>query len=261
VSDDPWKVGGVPAHTRGHTSGAAYPSHMWVEGLTLYYQLTADPYALEVACRIGDFIAAYTRERLDVHRATPREGGWAMMSLAAIYDLTREERYLAAIRSIVDLYLSCKPAAFFPAAGGFMVGVAMVGLDRVRGFYRDADIRRFIPLVMDWQIEHRMSPEGLLDFHLDAEQEFMYFVDAVVPEALDIAYRLTRKDKYLRVAFRHFEFWQAGTQFHRTSDGPDLRDSRMAAAHQLSWMGCLASFARKKWLDRTQFPGSPGWRR
>jgi hypothetical protein len=55
ASSDPWKEGGIAAHCVKHTSGSCYPSHMWGEGLTLYYQLTGDRYALHVARRGGDF--------------------------------------------------------------------------------------------------------------------------------------------------------------------------------------------------------------
>lgn len=34
---------------------------------------------------------------------------------------------------------------------------------------------------------------------------------------------------------------------------PLTRDSRLAACAPVSWMGSLASFAEKGWLDRLQF--------
>src|SRR5690348_12913758 len=100
VCADRWKEGGIPHHCHRHTTGAAYPSHMWIEGLTLYYQLSGDRYALEVAKRVGDFFVKYVDERFIVVQATSREMGWALVALAAIYDLTQEQRYLGAIQRI-----------------------------------------------------------------------------------------------------------------------------------------------------------------
>ncbi|MBI2193451.1 MAG: glycoside hydrolase family 127 protein [Planctomycetes bacterium] len=252
VSDDPWKEGGVPAHCREHTRGAAYPSHIWTEGLTLYYQLTGDRRALEVACRIGDFILKYLHERFPIVTATAREGGWSLIALSALYDLTREDRYLDGIRLIVDAYLNLAPDRFFPENGSFMVGIGLVGIDRARPFYRGGDIRKFIPSVLDWQIENRRTGEGLFDFHYDSEKEGACHIQVGMPEALDIGYRLTGNERYLRVAFRQFQFWQAGTLFHVVGS-EDSKDSRVAAATQFTWMGCLESFAEKGWLDRMQF--------
>lgn len=254
VSNDPWKEGGVPAHTRSHTSGACYPSHMWIEGLTLYYQLTGDPYALIVARRIGDFEVKYINERLeDTLLATPREGGWALISLCALYDITREPRYLAAIQRLVDAYINLTPTRFFPTYGSFMVGIGIIGLDRARPFYRDADLQKFICGVLDWQIENRMSPEGLFYYHYDSEKEGAWHVQAGMPEALNIGYLISGNERYLNIAWRQFEFWEAGTLFHILGSDPLLKDSRLASAAHMSWMGCLQTFAEKGWLDQAQF--------
>jgi hypothetical protein len=254
VSDDPWKEGGVPAHTKNHTSGAAYPSHMWVEGLTLYYQLTGDPNALRVARRIGQFIVKYARERGEIMWITPREGGWALIALGALYDLIRDEEFLDGIRLIVDSCLRHEPGDFCPTAGCFMVAIALVGLDRVRAFYRDADIRKFIPRIMDWQIENRMTPDGMFDIHFDAERNCGWRIESVVPEALNVAYKITGNEKYLRLSWRQYQFWDSGVLFHVIGNDSDAHDSRLAACAHLSWMGSLASFAEKGWLDQAQFP-------
>jgi hypothetical protein len=252
-SEDPWKEGGVPAHSREHTRGAAYPSHMWIEGLTLYHQLTGDPYAVEVARRIGDFFLKYLRERQAIVKATAREGGWTLIALAALYDLTREPRYLEGIRQVVDFYLSLQPAQFFPENGTFMVAIAMVGLERVRELYREAEVRRFILGVVDWQMANRMTGEGLFNFHWDSESEGDCHVPAAMPEALNIAYRLSGDETYLRAALRQYQYWDQGTELHVMGGVRNQTDSRLAACTQLSFMGCLQSLAEKGWLDKLQF--------
>ncbi|MBI4024860.1 MAG: hypothetical protein HY360_07740 [Verrucomicrobia bacterium] len=201
----------------------------------------------------------YIHARFDVIKATGREGGWTLIALGALYDLTREERYLEGIRRVVDWYLSQKPGEFFPENGSYFVGIALIGLDRVRSFYRDKEIQKFIPGILDWQIENRMSGEGLFDFHFDSESEGGCAVQAAMPEALNIGWLISGDERYLRVALRQFQFWEAGTLFH--SIGNVATDSRVAASAQFSWMGCLQSFAEKGWLDRMQLddPGkNPG---
>lgn len=253
VSLDEWKEGGVPAHGRHHTGGAAYPSHMWIEGLTLYHQLTGDPNALRVGKRIGDFFLKYIHERTDILVATGREGGWTLIALGALYDLTREERYLKGIRKCVDLFLALKPSAYFSEDASFMVGVNLIGLDRVRLFYRNKEIQKHILAVLDWQIENRMSPGGVFDFHFDSELEGAHYVESSIPEALNIGYKISGDERYLRVALRQYQFWENGTFLQVLAEPPMRSDSRLAACTHLTWMGCLQSFAEKGWLDRMQF--------
>ncbi len=252
VSADPWKEGGVPAHCAGHTSGSAYPSHMWVEGLLLYYQLSGDPYALRVARRVGDFFLKYIAERFNIVASTGREMGWSLVALAALYDVTGDDRYLDGCRTIVDHFLPRGVASFFPTDATFCVGVALIGLDRVRPYYRGEEIARFIPAVLDWLMAHRCDGLGLFDYWLDRERKAFPSLQAHLPEALYQGYRLTGDLKYLKAAWRLFQLHMAGvplTVQHKY--GPP--ESGLAGGYHISWtMGCLHGFAEQGWLDKVQ---------
>jgi len=253
VSADPWKEGGVPAHCADHTAGSAYPSHMWVEGLLLYYQLSADPYALRVAMRVGDFFLKYIDERFQVVQGTAREMGWTLVALAALYDVTREERYLAGIKTIVDFYLERGVEQFFPTDATFCIGVAMIGFDRARHFYRNEEITRFILGVLDWIMAHRRDRLGIFDYWYDSERKAFAYIQAHLPEALNIGYRLSGDRKYLQAAWRLFQLHQGGaplTVQHKFSPP----ESGYAGGYHITWtMGCLQSFAEAGWLDTVQF--------
>ncbi len=255
VSDDPWREGGVPAHCIMHTRGAAYPSHMWIEGLSLYYQLTGEPYALQVARRIGDFFLKYLDQRWEVLNGTAREGGWALIAITAIYDLTGDPRYLRGLEKLVDFYLTHSPTSFYPYDAVFTIGVALIGLDRARHFHRDNEVKNFMLNVMDWCIDHRRTPDGLFDYHFDSEVEGVYYVQSKLPDAINTCYLLSGDEKYLRVAWRQY---QAAQHVPLTVQEWGRYESGYAAAAHLSWMGCLASFAEKGWLDTMQY--SEPWR-
>lgn len=101
-SDHPEQHHGTPAHSADHRKAAAYPSHLWCEGLLASYCLTGDDDALDVAIKQGDFIL---RTFADPARRAKlwhfsRELGWALLHLAALADLTREARFLQAAREL-----------------------------------------------------------------------------------------------------------------------------------------------------------------
>jgi hypothetical protein len=253
VSADPWKEGGVPAHCVNHTTGSAYPSHMWTEGLLLYYQMTGDPYALKVAMRVGDFFLKYINERFQVIQATAREMGWALVALSALYDLTREERYLAGIRTIADFYLEHGVENFFPTDATFAVGVAVIGLDRARVFYRGEEIGRFMLGVLDWIMANRMDGLGVFDYWFDSERKTMAYVQTHLPEALHLGYRLSGDLKYLQSAWRQFQLHLHGANL-TVQNNLVPPESGYAGGYHISWtMGCLSAFAEQGWLDLVQY--------
>jgi len=253
-SADPWKEGGVPAHCAYHNTGAAYPSHMWVEGLLLYHLMTGDRYALHVAMRVGDFFLKYIAERFQVVEGTARETGWTLVALGALYDITHEERYLAGAKKVVDRYLDAGPEAFFPGDATFCIGVAMIGFDRLRPFYRGAEIERFIPAVLDYLMENRCDELGIFDYWFDAERGSFYWIQAHLPEALNIGYRLTGDARYLKAAWRLYMIHQGGGVL-TVEDWLRPSESGIAGGYHIAWtMGCLASFAERGWLDQVQYP-------
>lgn len=253
LSNDPWKQGGIVHHCPDHTTGSAYPSHMWAEGLTLYHQLTGDRHALHVAKRVGDFYLKYIRERFQVVQSTGREVGWTLIALSAIHDLTREARYLEGIRRVVDHNLERGWKRFFPTDACFTVGVGIIGFDRTRHFHRDRETRRFILDLLDWMMKDRRDALGLFEYWRDPEQGAIPYVQTHLPEALNIGYRLSGDERYLLAAFRLFQIHKGGGPL-TVQNRYSLPECGFAAGHHISWMGCLQSFAEKGWLDKIQYP-------
>ncbi len=257
VNDDPWREGGIPAHCADHTSGSAYPSHMWAEGLTLYHQLTGDRYALHVAKRVGDFYLKYIRDRFQVVDGTGREMGWTLIALSAIYDLTREEHYLEGIRKVVDHYLAKGVGAFFPTDACFTIGIGIIGFNRSREFYREKETRKFMLGVLDRIMGNRLDRIGHYEYWHDSETGAIPYIQSHLPEALNIGYKLSGDERYLRSAFRQFQIHKGGGLL-TVQPRYQAPECGFAAGNHISWMGCLQSFAEKGWLDEFQYPEPKG---
>ncbi len=103
-SDHKWLHRATPAHSARHTTTGAYPSHFWTEGLLEYYCLTGDIDALEVALALGDKTMENLRDPAirEVLWGFNREVGWSILSLACLYDITREERFKPMLDEMVD---------------------------------------------------------------------------------------------------------------------------------------------------------------
>ena len=107
-SDDPMKMGGQVIHTAGHVTGGVTPSHEWTEGLLDYYHLTGKYEAYEKAIAIADNVlrqlASPKFSKLGGSQA--RETGWAMRGLIAVYNETKDEKYLDACKLIAEQFLA-----------------------------------------------------------------------------------------------------------------------------------------------------------
>ena len=101
-SDDPNLHHGSPAHSAQHNRASSYPSHLWCEGLLVYYCLSGDDDALETAVAVGDSILRTFSdpERHDKLWSFSRELGWALLYLASLADLTNEQRFLDCSRAV-----------------------------------------------------------------------------------------------------------------------------------------------------------------
>ncbi|NQU09985.1 hypothetical protein HQ590_04280, partial [bacterium] len=100
-STDPLRNGAIAPHSRDHVRGATYPSHMWITGITLYYYLTGDPDAREAAIAMGEVNLRFIEQRWCATTLTGREHGWPILNLGFVYELTRDQRYLAGARKLI----------------------------------------------------------------------------------------------------------------------------------------------------------------
>lgn len=92
-----------PAHCFDHTSGSAYPSHFWTQGLAQYYFLTGDTDALEVIRALADkTIWYFDHPRFgQLHTGINREAGWAVLTLVAAFQATLDPRYQRYARKLI----------------------------------------------------------------------------------------------------------------------------------------------------------------
>ena len=104
--------------------------HTWTEGLISYYQLTGDERGLQVARGIADYLVARLAE--GVLRGNPRQWGWPVIALLAVYDATGEAQYLEAATG----YARSGMKAHDSSTRGWKLGIladAVAQLHAVRG--------------------------------------------------------------------------------------------------------------------------------
>jgi len=107
-SDHKWLHRATPAHSARHTTTGAYPSHFWSQGLLEYYCLTGDIDALEVAIALGEkTIENLTDPEIgNLHQGFNREIGWSILTLACLYDVTRDDRFKPLLAELVNFVVA-----------------------------------------------------------------------------------------------------------------------------------------------------------
>lgn len=94
--------------------------HIWTQGLVKYYFLTGDAFARETVESIGDNLARLVEDGVygfaidDPHFG--RAAGWPLLAMAGAYELDFDERYLKAMRNLVDRALARQD----PHCGGWL---------------------------------------------------------------------------------------------------------------------------------------------
>jgi hypothetical protein len=111
--------------------------HTWTEGLLTFYHLTGEVRALEAARGIGQVLVGRVT-RAD----NPRQFGWPMLALVALYDATGERRWLDAAREYADAAVARYRAT--PAAGDWKVGILADGVAAVHAASPEERYRRWL---------------------------------------------------------------------------------------------------------------------
>ncbi|MBN2562101.1 MAG: hypothetical protein JXQ75_14340 [Phycisphaerae bacterium] len=144
--DFPAGPGLVHQHTVGHVSGFYPPEtirelfvkynignsktpylcldpynlgHVWTQGVSRHYLLTGDPFLKETVEEIADSIAALVEKRkfrFMGHSHCGRTTGWPLLALAGAYEIGLNDRYLKAMRTLVDDALAEQD----PVCGGWL---------------------------------------------------------------------------------------------------------------------------------------------
>ena len=128
----PPRPGMVHQHTVGHVSGF-YPTdrirelfvekgignsenpylcldpfnlgHIWTQGMVRHYFLTGDPFLKETVEKIGKNLAQLVEDReyqFMGHSHCGRTTGWSLLALAGAYELSLDEQYLNAMKTLVE---------------------------------------------------------------------------------------------------------------------------------------------------------------
>jgi hypothetical protein len=103
-STDPRQHGGLIPHCGQHFVGNVYPSHQWVEGILAYYYMSGDERARNVVVSVGDNYVYWANNAVESCTLDGREAGVPLVNLAAVYRLTRDEKYIDAARLIIDAF-------------------------------------------------------------------------------------------------------------------------------------------------------------
>ena len=214
-SDDPMKMGGQPIHTAGHVTGGVTPSHEWTEGLLDYYHLTGKREAYEKAVSIADNmlyqLASPKFSKLGGFAA--RETGWAMRGLIAVYNETKEEKYLTACTKIAEQFLAWKNdlGAFLAPYTShtqvrvpFMISIAVNALHRYYTATKDDRIPGLIAEEMGDLLDHCVMSDGRF-FYKELPSLHRRAGSSREMEALCHAYELSGEKRFLEQAFRMME--------------------------------------------------------
>ncbi len=211
---DPLKHGGLRIHTAYHATGGAAPSHQWTEGLLDYYFLTGRKEALDAARSIGENILRHLEKPAmkEAGATQVRESGWALRALVGLYLATGEERWKEESSRIVHLlcgWFENYSALLAPYTDHtmprvpFMVNLTVNSLARYLLIDDDERVRGLIVAVVDDMIGHCLGPDGIFYYkELPSLQRSSSLPHAL--EALTHAYRISGREKYLKIALRQF---------------------------------------------------------
>jgi len=206
-SDDPMKMGGQPIHTTGHVTGGVTPSHEWTEGLLDFYHLTGKREALEKAISIADNMI-YQLESPKFSKLggfAARETGWAMRGLIAVYNETKDDKYLNACRKIAEQFLAWKEewGAFLAPYTShsrvrvpFMISIAVNALYRYYTATKDERIPGLIVEEMGDLLDHCVMPDGRF-FYKELPGLHRRAGGAREMEALCHAYNISGEKRFL----------------------------------------------------------------
>ena len=200
---DPLREGTMPAHCPEHTDGAAYPSHMWVDGLLAAYCISGNSDFSEAALSVGENMLRWQSENPTVFYGDSRECGWPMLAFLRLHEWTHEKRWLEASHKVFEYYRAhIGPAGEIKYALPHGVGTTLMAYGefiawRALFFYYeqtgDEEVREFLVQMLDKIYLHR--PRNIV---------MGWAVNDLFPAWA--AYELTGDDKYIEDNYPFLQF-------------------------------------------------------
>jgi len=195
----------VPARTtEGATETSIDTGHMWVEGLLLLAALTGRRRYRDTACATGDCLLGLIDLGWTRPEPGPRNSGWPLVALSALYRSTLDRRYLEGARRVARQALEAQGAdgrwtmrvGFHDGYCAWQNAVLLVGLARLLAVDDDPEVERAF----------RSGSEALLELGRYDDGGFIYLDrfdyrwvsrQAQIREALAAAHALTDDERYL----------------------------------------------------------------
>ncbi|MBQ8139027.1 MAG: glycoside hydrolase family 127 protein [Lachnospiraceae bacterium] len=222
-SNNNLQVGGQWMHISGHNGGVTggefkgevTPSHEWVEGLLDCYHFTGDERAYNAAISIGDNILKLLElpKFKEAGEVGARETGWALRAFAALYEETRDKKWLSKCEMIKEQFKSWRDefGSWLQRYTDntlirvpFMISVAVISLEKYYRVSKDPEVKQMIISAVDDMIENAMTPQGLF-YYKELPSLSRNGNNPLVLEALSAAYDLTGDEKYLIAGKKTFE--------------------------------------------------------
>jgi hypothetical protein len=146
LPDRPGWVGFNHPHKMQHFAWEANEGvdlgHTWAEGLITHYRLTGEVRSIEAARGIADVLV----DKVDRAR-NPRQFGWPMLALAAVYDATNDRRYRdAGLEYALGGIRAFEPT---PASGDWKMGILADGIAATHAATGDDRLRRWLVTYAD----------------------------------------------------------------------------------------------------------------
>ncbi|MBQ7265364.1 MAG: hypothetical protein IJS61_04620 [Firmicutes bacterium] len=220
-SDDPLEIGGQWEHSRDHINGRVMVcSHQWVEGLLDYYHFSGDIRAYNTALSIAENVSNLldTPPYRQEGETSARETGWALRTLAAMYNETKDKKWLEKCDFIVGHFTAWKEKYglwLSPYTDNtkirvvFMIAIAVNSLMRYYDICPTPSLKEHIKDMVleavDDIIENCRLDNGLF-YYKELPSLQRNGNNPIILEALSYAYEITGDKKYIEAGLPTLEY-------------------------------------------------------
>jgi DUF1680 family protein len=211
----PFRLGGAIEHSKEHAMGNVSICHQWTEGMLDYYHYTGDERVLETVQNLIKNLVDILENHVlpNCRYGAPRQLGWALRAIAALYDETRDPSLLDPCEKIVQRFQQWQEEfgawlSFFTLHSQiripFMQSVGIRGLVFFEQIKPDERIRKMVVHEVDDILANCMSYSGRFFYkelpHLQRDSISGHWFECVVA-----AYRYTGDKTYLIRAKQMFD--------------------------------------------------------